>query len=412
MVRDLSHNIPCYGVHKLGFWNCFLPTFDGYSCSGTSTSPNIMNTLTTSRSAYQSYMISPRLYFITYQYSPDDASIGQGIVPKLVSPDLALGTFCHEVCGAVMGGGSEELVLLAQTENWNDLARTRGFDSPFNPDMLLALAQGLSKAWIRNRLPQIEKDYEILAVEQERELSIHDDDLQLLIPTRLDGELRNKFSGTYHALEMKTTRTKRSYYFDKYNYDIQTLQHLWTIENTYGPDSCHSILMEFLYKGYGLDSGATWYSPFVRAFVKHGVPPFDKTEYEVEGKFARRKDWNVFNVWEEFTQDEWYKLIGGAKLDGQLLNMAVVRSNTELPDFQFQMFEAHKRIAEGLSQWVGTTDPLERRVILNRYFPLAYHSYDKHLIGFNPEQALESGDYLIREPHHALERKLLANKTQ
>jgi hypothetical protein len=371
-----------------------------------------MNTLITSRSAYANFLVSPRLYFITYQYSPEDALIGQGIVPKLVSPDLALGIFVHEVCGAVMAGGSEELVLLAQTENWNDLARTRRFDSPFNPDMLLALAQGLSKAWIRNRLPQIEKDYEILEVEKERELSIYDKDLQLLIPTRLDAELRNKFSGTYHALEMKTTRTKRSYYFDKYNYDIQTLQHLWTIENVYGEDSCHSILMEFLYKGYGLDSGETWYSPFVRGFVKYGVPPYDKTEYEVEGKFSRRKDWNVLNVWEEFTQDEWYKIIGGAKLDGQLLNMAIVRSSTELPDFQFQMFEAHKRIAEGLSQWKGTTDPLERREILNRYFPLAYHSYDKHLIGFNPAEALESGDYIIREPHHALERKMLDEKIQ
>jgi len=116
-----------------------------------------MNTLTTSRSAYQSFMTSPRLYFITYQYSPDDASIGQGIVPKLVSPDLALGTFVHEVCGAVMGGGSEEENIKKQSDIWNELAQSRGFDSLFNPDLLLALAQGLSKTWIRSRLPQIEK---------------------------------------------------------------------------------------------------------------------------------------------------------------------------------------------------------------------------------------------------------------
>jgi hypothetical protein len=116
-----------------------------------------MNILTTSRSHYQCYLNSPRLYHVQYH------ALGQGIVPRIVSPDLALGTFCHAVCGGVLGGGSEELLLLAQTEIWNELAQTRGFNTLHSPDMLLALAQGLSKTWIRVRIPQIIEEFNVLA---------------------------------------------------------------------------------------------------------------------------------------------------------------------------------------------------------------------------------------------------------
>jgi|TARA_R110001583_G_scaffold44423_2_gene140846 hypothetical protein len=360
-----------------------------------------MNILTSSRSHYQCYINSPRLYYIEYH------ALGQGIVPKVVNPDLALGTFCHAVCGDVLGGRSEQESVKEQTDIWNELAQTRGFNTLHNPDMLLALAQGLSKAWIRVRIPQIVEEFDVLAVEKERALQIEDEELQLIIPVRLDAELRHKSMETFHALEMKTTRTKRSYYFERFYYDIQTLMHLWTISSTY--ETCHSVLMEFLYKGYGLDNGETWYSPFVRGMVKHGVPPYDKTEYETEGKFARRKDWNVFNVWEKFTQDEWAEKVGD-KLDGQILNLSVVRSDMEIPNYKAQMFFAHKRIAEGLSKLESCSDAQDREALLNEYFPLAYTAYDHHLIGFDAEEAMELGEYIPRKPHHPLEAENLASQ--
>lgn len=358
------------------------------------------NIFTTSRSHYQSYLDSPRLFYVTY------CAKGTGLAPKLVNPNLAIGTFVHEVCGSVMSGGSEADAIKHQTEIFQDSAQTRGVDSPFSPETLLALAQGLSKTWLRVRLPQIKKDFEILAVEQERKLSIHDDTLQLLIPVRLDAELKNRYSGTYHALEMKTTSSQRSYSYERYSYNIQPLMHTWVMHHVYG--SCSDIMMEFLYKGWGADQGKKWHSVFLKGYEKIGVPPFDKNEYEVEYKRARGKDWTEIFVPDRFNQDEWHALLG-SKLDTIVSMESIVRSEKELPDFQFQMFEAHKRIVEGLSALEATKDKIERRAILNIYFPLAYHMFDRHLIGFDPDDdgIMDSGDWIRREPHHPLEKETL-----
>ena len=305
----------------------------------------------------------------------------------------------------------EEEVIKEQTEKFNHLAETRGFDSIHPPELFLNLAIGLSKAWIRVRLPEIEQDYEVLCVEEERSLDLHDDDFHLILPVRLDAELRHKKLGTYHALEMKTTRSKQGYYFERFGYDIQTLMHSWVISYFHpNPHDCHSILMEFLYKGY--ENGKVFYSPFVRGFVKMGIPPYDETEYEVESKFARRKDWNPFNVWEEFNQDEWANKFRKI-LDSQILNMTVTRNTeAELEDFKDQIFAAHKRIQVGLKALEVCVDENQRNQLLNTYFPLAYHQFDHHLINFDMEEAIESGDYLIRVPHHPLEKQMLDEKLQ
>ena len=365
----------------------------------------MISKLISSRSAYATYLVSQRQYYIDYQFA------GRGITPKSINPNLQIGIYCHAVCGGVMSGKSEDSQQAEQTEIWNELASTRGFDSLHPPELLLALAQGLSSAWIRTRFKEIEKSYEILAVEKPRLLSIQDSEFELLVPTRLDAELRSLNSDkNYHALEIKTTSSKR--YFDKYKYDIQPLQHLWAIEDAYGQGSCHSILMEFLYKGYGnMQTGGTWYSPFVRGYVKIGVEPYDSTQYSTNGKkYGNRKDWNDFDVWQRFTQDEWYAKAGKV-LDAQILNMSVVRDRRDLPVYQHQMFHAHKRIAEGLQKLEDATSENEKAEIMGIYFPLAYHMFDHHLINFSPEQALDSGDYIFREPHHELEKEFLAKKS-
>ena len=78
---------------------------------GESSSLKIMNNIfTTSRSHYQSYLDSPRLFYVTY------CAKGTGLAPKLVNPNLAIGTFVHEVCGSVMSGGSEADAIKHQTE--------------------------------------------------------------------------------------------------------------------------------------------------------------------------------------------------------------------------------------------------------------------------------------------------------
>ena len=361
----------------------------------------------TSRSAFQSFLISPRLFYFSY------CAQGTGITEKIVNHHLAIGTFVHECCGQVMAGSSEADVFKKQSEIFLEEAEDRGIDSEFSPHILLALSQGLAKTWLRARLPQIKKDFEILAVEQERELSIYDDTLQLLLPVRIDAEIKCKYTGKHSALEMKTVSSLWPSTFAKYQFDIQPLLHTWAVQHVWG--DCENVMMEFLYKGYpaakpNKNRLLLWNSVFTKGYEKLGVPPFttSKTEYTCVYAIGRKVGWEAINVPDKFTQDEWHKLVG-KDLDGVVSFKKIVRdTEVELPEFQHQLFEAHKRIVEGLGKLEVTTDPTERRAILNIYFPLAWHPYDKHLIGLNPddENLLESGDWIRREPHHPLEKEV------
>lgn len=370
------------------------------------------NLYVTSRSAYQAFLNSPRLFYATY------CAQGSGITKKVMSHHLAIGIFVHEVCGAVMSGCSEANAMKQHSDKFLELSNTRTLDTNFSPDVLLALAQGLAKSWIRVRLSKIKKEYEILAVEKERKLSLHDNELQILLPVRLDAELKHKKVGTFHALELKTVSTRYDYVYEKYNFDIQPLMHTWVMVDTWG--ECCNIMMEFLFKGVparkpDVNGVLYWNSVFTKGWEKLAVPPFsvaNKTEYTCEYAKGRRVGWDTISVPDRFTQDEWHKKMG-KKLDEVVTMRSVVREQDHLPDFQYQLFATMKRIVEGLCQLKVTTDPQERQILLNTYFPLSYHDYDKHLIGVDvdDEELIESGEWVRREPHHSLEIETSAKLT-
>lgn len=358
-----------------------------------------------SRSAYSTYLISQRQFYVQY------CAFKYGLVEKELNIHLMIGTYCHEVIGKVMGGMSEQEAQAQQTAIWLEAVNERGMSSSWNPEHLLSLSQGLSSSWLRSRLPVIKEDFTIEAVEQERKLVFEDkeDNFTLIIPTRIDAEIRNRCTQNYFALELKTIKWKRNV-LDKYTYDIQPLMHYLAMLKEY--NDCAGIMMEFLYKGTVTtkDKKQRWNSVFMKAWMKSGVPPYDKTEYEIEYTKARGKDWIEFCVPEAgISQEEWYKIIG-KRLDKDLTFGTVVRLESELFDFSRQLLEGHKRIVEGLERIDGASSIEEKKYLLNIYFPLAYHPFDKHLIGFDPfdESLLEPGsEWMLRESHHPLETEFL-----
>jgi hypothetical protein len=374
------------------------------------------NQIVTTRSHYQTFLNSKRLYYITYQYRSNESMKNhdprkRGIVPLKVPVALQIGTYIHAVAGNVMSGGSEAEAHKEQTDIWNKLRSERGFDTPFDPDDLLALAQGLSMSWVRNRWKELEKQYEVLAVEKERELKLTESAEQFTVrfPMRLDAEVRDKFTGTFHGIEIKSTGSTSPHFFNRFTYDIQTLCHHWCVSQTYG--SCHSILMEYCLKGYGSRDFSKWNSPLTKGWEKLGSPPMDKHMYECAYARARTKDWNEIRVSQRFSQEEWYKLLG-KKLDNTVSSGAITRSDLELPEFQLQFFFAHKRINEGIHLLNSCQTKTEEKKLLATYFPMSYHQFDSHLINFDPEEALESGEYIFREPHHPLEKEYMESSIQ
>jgi hypothetical protein len=125
----------------------------------------------------------------------------------------------------------------------------------------------------------------------------------------------------------------------------------------------------------------------------------------------KTKDWNEIRVSQRFSQEEWYKLLG-KKLDNTVSSGAITRSDLELPEFQLQFFFAHKRINEGIHLLNSCQTKTEEKKLLATYFPMSYHQFDSHLINFDPEEALESGEYIFREPHHPLEKEYMESSIQ
>jgi len=387
-----------------------------------------------SRSHSEDFKKCPRYYWLRYHEQ------GTGLQPKRLSLGLSKGTCVHAILQTVLAYVRDEhkvppsdvlrSFINAHTDAFVQSAKERMFegvednDTPREAQRQAALVEGMVRAWVKVRLPFIVANYDVVAVEEEREVCI-DPDGQIILMDRPDAELFHRESHLYAALELKTTSTDKDQYFDSWRFATQTMGHILAMEAKYGERKVGHILMEFMHSGtHKLDklSGQTiYYSPLVRGYVLPEDPPLrpkDTFSWVHKGQ----KGWRPLDVWEYTFGDKpawmtpveyWVEhALDNEAVQAQLFTREIFRSESEMEEWKQKVLSQQRRIQVGVQ---SAQDPALKAQVMNWAFPgnkdesCYQNKYFKQCeflpicYGQLAEGPLESGLYDRREPHHEQE---------
>lgn len=158
------------------------------------------------------------------------------------------------------------------------------------------LVAGFTETFAHDVIPLLKADYEIVTLEEEKEVAIPNTDLVLQL--RLDGLLRHKESGQLEIIDFKSTKSLGYVTESKYRFTLQTALYTWAVEELY-KEPCRGITYVVFEKGVvrydkSLDRKIR-YSPYLYGFKSsHGA---------YQASYA--KGWSRFPVWEEFETANW-----------------------------------------------------------------------------------------------------------
>jgi len=384
-----------------------------------------------SRSHSEDFKKCPCYYWLRYHEQ------GTGLQPKRLSLGLSKGSCVHAIQQTVLTFVRDEHripppdslrnFINAHTDAFVQAAKERMFEGVEDNDTerealrQAALIEGMIRAWVKIRLPFIVANYDVVAVEEEREVAV-DEEGQIILMDRPDAELQHKESKLYAALELKTTSTDREQYFDSWRYATQTMGHILAMEAKYGEQKVGHILMEFMFSGtHRLDklSGQTiYYSPLVRGFALPEDPPLRPKE-TFSSAYKSGKGWRPIDVWEYSFGDkpEWMTpveywvehVLDNETVQQQLFTREIFRSDTEMQEWKEKVLSQQRRIQVGAQ---SAQDPALKKQVMNWAFPgnkdeSCYQNKYFRACEFLPicyrqiaGDPLESGLYEKREPHH------------
>lgn len=386
-----------------------------------------------SRSHSEDFKKCPRFYWLRYHEQ------GTGLQPKRLSLGLSKGSCVHSILQTVLTFVRDERripppdtlrsFIHAHADSFVQLAKERMFEGVEDTDTVreserqAALIEGMVRAWVKIRLPYLIDNYDVVAVEEEREVAL-DEEGQIILMDRPDAELLHRQTGRYAALELKTCSTDREDYFDSWRYATQTMGHILAMEAKHGEQKVGHILMEFMYSGTHrrdkLSNQDIYYSPLIRGYVMPGDPPLSQDQYAWAYKSG--KGWSPFDVWDrrfdnqppfvsgvEFWVDN---ILPEQVLRDQLFTREVFRSETELQEWKDKMLSQQRRIQVGTQ---SAQDPDLRDKVMSWAFPgnkdeSCYQNKYFKKCEFLPicygqiaGDPLESGLFQRREPHHEQE---------
>jgi hypothetical protein len=153
------------------------------------------------------------------------------------------------------------------------------------------IVTALTYAWVRTRLPDLLRDGDILAVEQEMDVDFAVGDDTVLLMTRPDIIWRRKSDGSVFIRNLKTVREPRTQWREQWALDMQTLTEplavdKWMQEGDSGDmlSTCSGVIIDGLVTGSVLDyprgSGKFYHNtPLLYAWVKKGDAPFSHDEW-------------------------------------------------------------------------------------------------------------------------------------
>lgn len=347
---------------------------------------------------------------------------GTGYVPVGLNIDQFVGQVTHEILARVIGacrpnmptsgliGNVVENTLRDARREMAESLGDREYDwNVFERE--LALAEGMARGWIRHRLPDVLKAYEIVEVEREIDIPMAEG---IILMSRLDARLVRKSDETAWALEFKTTGMMSDGYVESWRYSSQTLIHAYVIEKFTGLPAA-GVLMEFLYKGVKRkDSNEVEqrYSPFVRGYK---LPGTSLTPDQVSYSSTTKKGWASFDTWREpSTVEAWVEGMPVEVLTEQFANIEVFRSPAEMRVWEEQTLveQRQARLAlhthgmtaedEAIKLLVDWPCRLDEECADNKYhrkcpyLPVCFGQVEMEAMG-------ECGMYRPRRPHHEQE---------
>ena len=391
------------------------------------------------RSRLLQYQRCPRSYW--YQYG----IYGRGVVGTELSVPLEAGTGLHRGAELLLNGHPLDYSISCAIGEYIRRCKNRGLllnateDQQYVMAEQSALIEAILRVFSLVVLPDI-KRCKVIEVEQEHILKLGGIDFM----SRPDAVVQD--GDEHYVLSFKTTgladsdATRKKLEIETYH-DDQGISEGLAFEQDSGIKIAGTKYI-FLLKGqrreYPKGSGK-WvqWSPLIQGYRKAGAGM--QFEYAAEWKWKDEqghghtlgKGWERFNVWEGMGVKAWIQKLGEIApellLRQVFMPMAAYRNAVEVEDWK----EQAKRQAEDITSEVGEMEQYRiiplilpyvdsiYRTRLNDMFPQHRRSCDwpsrcaYQEICFGPVSEVDpllSGDFVLREPHHAAEEKNGINK--
>lgn len=177
---------------------------------------------------------------------------------------------------------AREVVRLAQRSGPILIFR-QGLDPARDIEEGLLLAEALVRGWASVRLPKIQAEFEVIAIEREMHKDFHGDGRTVRLLTRPDIVMRRRSDGRIFVRNLKTASRVDDKWRDKWRYDMSTFSEALAVEELLGEPVAGTI-MEGIVKGsrkdYPMGSGDYhWDSPLLFAWKRDGEPPMTEDEW-------------------------------------------------------------------------------------------------------------------------------------
>jgi hypothetical protein len=374
------------------------------------------NVIRLDRSRMGAYQNCPRLRYLTYH------ARGTGLSPVGTSLALTLGSAFHAITAALRLGQSPAVVIAAAAAEFRAaLLATPRLDgdevAPWVIDEQVRLLEGMAWAWVRTRLPAIQAEFDVVAIEHELLWELAPG---IEVMVRGDALERRRADALLFYREFKTTSSGDGEWAKQFDTNSQILSNVLAFQEVLHED-ISGVIIEGVIKGRrALDRAKA--SPFnglrlqQSAFCYGYRYPGDRYLTEWARGATKVRSWEVTDA------RTWvYEVMDEAECASQF---SVVPPILPRPDtlarWRRQMLAQESHIARALETLAlpGFSSiealALVRQDILDAVFPLnddhchRYFGYPcpykdvcfDPVIGRDP---LGSGLYVRRVPHHTTE---------
>lgn len=215
------------------------------------------------------------------QQTPKPSIIRQAVLNQRVAYETQMSVAVDEVLRLGLSGNVERA-------GWHKIIQRQA-----------TLAESMVRCWLIVRLPYFLANYELIAVEGEEETEIAPG---LIFMQRKDSVWKHMESGTYHAMEFKTSGNNSENFINSWQYDLQQITHLLNFRGKYAYDP-ESVLLEIAYKGrkYQGEHVGALVSGYKKTYTSQDPVGFGEDQIEYDWVYGRckTKGWEKFYICDE-----------------------------------------------------------------------------------------------------------------
>jgi hypothetical protein len=242
------------------------------------------------------FIRADRTRIVTRQKCPKERMLGyhmplqnglpMGLMKRGSKYEASFGALLHELLACVLLGRPVDTLLIEAmgdlskicTDAFPDLEAAEKAHFVKEQQWLLRL---LVHGWAKFRLPAILRDYEVVSVEKEHEVTFQPSDYlpdafanmqrPLVIPFRFDALLRDKSSGMLYIMDWKTTKAASEDWNIALDNSLQSNLYIEGAQKLYPDEIVGGIFYEGLVKGYRqMDNARS--SKYQGQVIQYGSP--------------------------------------------------------------------------------------------------------------------------------------------